>query len=247
MSKKLLTIVSLLLVVLSVYAVKPKSEAALAPGVIISKLLDAYGGEENWINIEGYTMKCKISYPTMESTATIIGSVLLPDKVKFTIERMEGYIAKPVIEIIHNAGEVKRFVDGKETEEGGGVFAERQLLRQFMIDKRPLTILSLKKNVGKMELLGEENVEGKDCYILGFKNSFGNTEKYFIDKETFFLAKIETTDGVNYFTQYFNKHQRFGKIFIPVERESYRNNTLVQKSSEWEIDFRPPTEDIFDF
>ncbi len=156
---------------------------------VVDKVLNAYGGEVRLRQLITFIEKTKTHHGTSESTLEIF--VQLPDRVRLVIS---GKLSSSIL--VENGDQIwtktshNTAVGTKLTKAGA---AADQGLLKF---RGPRQLLRLTDPASKLSGLGEVKVDGRTTVgiQLIFKRYSGEVnQKWFFDKETGLLTKIEDT------------------------------------------------------
>jgi len=155
---------------------------------IIQKHLDATGGADNWKNVKSIIMEAVAVNPNGQEITTKITKLQgqgLRREVDFGMGTMKmvvtpekGWFASP-----RNGGNFEAMPQPMLVEQAGE------------LDINPL--LDYASRGSKAELIGKEQVEGKDAFKIKLTSSQGKERTYFIDASSYYLVKetFMTTRG----------------------------------------------------
>ena len=182
---------------------------------IVTKNMEAKGGLAAWQGIKSARMTAKltVSSPTGQMEAPIIMEFKAPNKlrVEFTMQGMKG------IQVFdgEKGWSVMPFMGKTDPEPvAGDQLQELSERADFM---GPL--FEYKKKGHKLELLGEEDMEGTPSYKLKLTRKSGGVSIIYIEKEHFldFMTIIERSVRGNKMkvTSVFGDYEQEGPLLMP--------------------------------
>ncbi|MCK4809542.1 MAG: hypothetical protein KAS99_01215 [Candidatus Omnitrophica bacterium] len=228
-----------------------KRTEGLDASVIISKMIDSYGGLEKWQAIRGWSSIILIEDYSLDGTQMCKHYIRLPDKFRFDVEVNRGG-KEEVFQLIYNAGTIKYLKDGKEVERTPSemfLFLE-ETLRRFQRIRGPTQIKHWNSIKDWMDLIGKQTVKGRECYVLEYRKSKKTKTKLFVDTGTFRRVKKEVDRGYNdKFIEVFHgdKTLKANGIEVPVSKLLYYDGELVSKLEFRSLSFALPDESLFEF
>jgi len=85
------------------------------------------------------------------------------------------------------------------------------------------------EKVKEPKILGSENLNGRDCFVVEYKNDSGKeTTKLWVDKKEYLLLKSETTQKKNKITNIYSDFREvYDDLKMPFKIEIYENGKLV--------------------
>ncbi len=153
---------------------------------ILSKHYDAIGGDEAWKSIE--TLKFTGSMYTKDATFKTAGIYKRPNicRVDYQSGRlyfMEAYDGKVAWQMNPTISKRPEILKGKRASEMMDTCDFDGLLIDYEVKGH------------KIRYMGTEDIEGHNAYLLEVKSRTGNTDIYYLDKETYlpFMIKGKTT------------------------------------------------------
>ncbi|MCK4809541.1 MAG: hypothetical protein KAS99_01210 [Candidatus Omnitrophica bacterium] len=204
--------------------------ASMTPKEITTRAVEAVGGRErwDWNNIPGYTI---IYYQCDHETGVhrrVSAWVVSYNKCRIEIETYRGTEKVTNLLLIADSGKTITYENGKMVNE-----VKDETERNFLINSRlqaylheiPGPFVNLDKKADKAELLGEEKVLGRPCYLLAWKQPEKEVRISF-DKETFYLLKVEVIRKDRHMVKYATRYRKFGDVFFPSIKEMYVNGEL---------------------
>jgi hypothetical protein len=156
---------------------------------VINKHIDAIGGKENWLKVSSFKMEANISVQGMEIPVNIFQVHNKAQKQEYTVMNMTGYTIL--------------------TSEGGWSFnpmmgqskPEPMTKEEVELGKESLNIqgdfLDYAAKGSKAELMGKEDVDGKQCFKLKVTRKSGNELVYFIDPSNYYIVRLSNKVKAN--------------------------------------------------
>jgi hypothetical protein len=215
---------------------------------IILKVIKTYGGEGNLReqeNKNNYTIRASLYSPRGEFFGIYLYYFKKPNKIReeFYLLLYNLFVAK-----IYNAGEVYITQNGEKVEDEIRIaqFKKSADLRSKM---GFFSLLYLLDHQDKVNYLGEELINGKNC--LGLEVIIDKDVKcvYFFDSETFLLSKfiraISSPKGSVKTTVYCYDFEKVDRITLPFRMEIYQDGRKVSERIVREISFAELDDDLF--
>jgi len=223
--------------------------ASMSPKEITTRMVEAVGGRErwDWDNVPGYT----IAYYQCDYEAgvhrRVFAWVVSYDKCRIEIETYRGTEKVTNLLLIASSGKTVTYENGKMVNE-----VEDETERNFLINSRLQTYLdeipgpfvNLEKKADKAELLGEEEVLGQPCYLLAWKQPEKEV-RICVDKESFYLLKVEVIQKDKHMVKYATRYRKFGDVFFPSIKEIYVNGDLKVRLLITHLSLGLPDESLF--
>jgi outer membrane lipoprotein-sorting protein len=212
---------------------------------IVEKNVAARGGLKAWHEIQTMTMTGKMD-------AGSKANVQLPFVVKLKRPRMSRleiqFAGKTALQVFdgENGWKVRPFMGRNEVEPYTG--PEKELaLEQADLDG--LLIDHERKGI-KVDLVGEEPIEGHDAYKLKLTMKDGSARHLWLDAQSYLEVKIEGSprrlDGTMHAVEiYYRNYSSVGGLMVPFVLETAVENVRpTHKVNIEAVTFNPPLADI---
>ena len=202
------------------------------PKSIVAKYVKAIGGED----ILGSVRDIKMVITTNVQGQTLTITTLM--KGNIMSRQSTGISGMMLQEAIVNNGEVKVIVQGQVQDVPAGASLDGMKEGAIMFPE-----LFYDKLGYSLEMVGMEQVNGKESYVMNVKAPSGTTSKRYFDKQTGLLVKEESATGVQEILEYQEvngiKFPRKIKLAIPglgtIEAEMTAEVNTDIKDSEFAI------------
>ncbi len=195
------------------------ADAALTADEIVKKSIAARGGLDTWLHIE-----------SLAWVGHIESDRLGDQKVKFSLEekrpaktRFDIIGAQPSVRIFNGTKgwKVHSRNDGLPDVEAYSAFEERFAREAPGLGGPLITFRSQNRPIA---LLGRDQVEGRDCYVLGVTLPSGGRQTVWVDAESFLELRFDrptyTRDGkAGMVSVYFRNYRIQGGLQVPTVLE----------------------------
>ncbi len=216
---------------------------------IIARMMNAYGGVEQWRNINGWSIfytglyNCKRPYDLR-----IYAS--LPDKFRLDFKYTEG---KPDLFQIFCSGDRVEYLKNGVRLGDAGESAELQDMEHILAAARrrqaPGSPVDFYDDRGQYYFAGERTLGGRKHYVLEKKEPVQREKRrVFVDEETFFVTKREFDKIRGKFVELYIKGEpfRIGGLVYPSQRWAYHDGRLVDKLKVTFLSLDSPDDKVFD-
>ncbi len=156
---------------------------------IVTKHLEAVGGKENWKKINSLKMEASLSVQGMDIPITIYQVHNKASKQEFTVNNSTGYQI-----ITKDSGWNYNPMMGQSKPEP--MTGEELKQGQDDLDIQG-SMLDYKEKGHKIELLGKDSVDGKQCHKLKITLKSGNSSVAYIDPQTWYVIRTISKRIVN--------------------------------------------------
>lgn len=208
---------------------------------ILQKLIENQGGKKTLESIEDTTMSGTIELPQMGLSGNITVYKKEPDKRRVDVEVMGMLITQAY------DGSMAWWVNPQTgaTEE----MPETQAANMRRESMPSISILNPKKYGLGHALKGNEQIDGKDHFVLEQTYSDGFKVTLYIDSKTYLTTKTKATqsseEGEVEFEQYASNYKKVNGMMIPHSITTYQNGAEYMKIILTEIKFNTGLEDSF--
>ncbi len=150
---------------------------------VISNYVEAVGGEEALNEIEDMTMKMSFSQQGMEIAIT--SQKKSPGKSKTEVVAMGQTFSKTVFD-----GQ-----KGKQSGMRGEAMLEGSTLEDARLSAYPIQEMGLAEEGYEVELVGVEEVDGKEAFVVEWVSPLGNVSSHYYDVDTGLkIQSVSTTE-----------------------------------------------------
>jgi len=217
--------------------------------IIISRMMDAYGGVEKWRDINGWSIfytglyNCKRTYDLKVYAS-------LPGKFRLDFRYKAG--RKDLFQIFCSGDTVEYLKNGVRLE-SAGQSAELQDLEHILAAAKrrqaPGSPVDFYDDRGQYYFAGEKTIGGRKHYVLEKKEPVQREKRrVFVDEETFLVTKREFDKIRGKFVELYIKGEPFrtGGLVYPSQRWAYHDGRLVDKLKVTFLSLISPDDKVFD-
>lgn len=194
-----------LLFILSVN-LSAQTRESLTTSQIIQKAIDAVGGKEYLQTIN--TLYCDISTEMEGRKVHWITKEMLPNKGAFQIV----YNDRIVFQNFYDGETGYEFVNGEKQKADPREFKDKQYKKNIFNE-----LDFLDPTLWKLELIGQEKVNGEDCYKIKAILANGAQKFLYYSTKTFYLLRednVLNAEKDTFNTTLFSGYKQFGRLFF---------------------------------